>query len=163
MTSDQTEESNTDATTEPDPESPEAQAAAEAATARADRADAGAAGDGPDEPVETRQERRDGRWRERAQTAEARIEHMQRAEVARLLAERVTDAEAALTLSNAAMADLLDEDGNVNPNAVQELADEVAEQRPYLRKTPTHHADIGPRRPPGQSSSPSWGRLLKGG
>ena len=154
----QTEETNASAETE----SQEAQAIPE------DAADDGGAPGGEAAPgqlgpgLTDRQARRSAHWRERATSAEARAERLARREVLRLLGERVTDPEAALTLDGGNLADLLDEDGDVDAEAVAELADRVAEARPYLRN-PSHHMDLGPKRTsPGRGRSATWGSLVKG-
>src|SRR4051794_2553632 len=93
-----------------------------------------------DSTAEDRQARRDARWRERATAAEARADRMTVREVLRLLGDRVADAQAALTLDGTDVADLLDEDGDVDEEAVADLAGRVLAARPYLRRTAMHHA-----------------------
>jgi hypothetical protein len=109
---------------------------------------------------QSRQARRDDRWRDRARTAEGRAERLARREVLRLLGERVTDPEAALMLSGADLADLLDDDGDVDGEAVAELAGRVAEARPYLRPA-VHHGDIGPKSSLPQRRSSTWDGVIR--
>lgn len=109
---------------------------------------------------QSRQARRDERWRDRARAAEERAERLARREVLRLLGEQVTDPEAALMLSGADLADLLDDDGDVDGEAVAELAGRVAEARPYLQPQ-VHHGDIGPRASLPQRRTASWDGVIR--
>lgn len=113
--------------------------------------DAEPTGDQLESDLTDRQARRSAHWRDRATSAEARAERLAHREVLRLLGERVSDPEAAMVLDGGNLADLLDEDGDVDPEAVAELAGRVTDSRPYLR-IPAHHMDLGPKQ-----TSPSWG------
>jgi hypothetical protein len=115
-----------------------------------------------DSAPEDRQARRDARWRERATVAEARADRLARREVLRLLGERVADAEAALTLDETEVADLLNEDGDVDEAAVADLAGRVLTARPYLRRSAVHHADLGPRQSLPRRTTATWSGLLSG-
>lgn len=160
MTDETTTEEVTHAPTEQHPES-----RAEAKT-RAGRETAGdapvEAGDADElEPSLTgRQARRDERWRDRARAAEARADRLATREVLRLLGGRVSDAQVALAMSGEAVADLLTEEGEVDDEAVADLAARVLEQHPALRKS-AHHLDLGPKQSTSQRGSASWGGLLR--
>jgi hypothetical protein len=78
-----------------------------------------------------RQERNEAR--EALSQAEVRIAAMQTREVERLAAEHLAQPGDLFTLSGKALADLLDDDGNVDPEAVAEAAADVLASRPGLR------------------------------
>jgi len=153
----------------PDPTEETAGAATESQEAQAITGDhpegAATEGEAAEDQLEPgltdRQSRRSAHWRERATAAEARAERLARREVLRLLGERVADPEAALTLDGGTISDLLDEDGEVDTGAVEELAGRVTEARPYLRN-PSHHMDIGPKASLPQGRKATWGSVIKG-
>lgn len=113
------------------------------------------------EPVADRQARRDTRWRDRAQAAEARAERLATREVLRLLGDRVSDPQAALALSGADIGDLLDDGGDVDAQAVADLAEKVAAAHTMLRPV-GHHLDLGPRATPVRRREASWGSIIRG-
>lgn len=136
-----------------------------------DRAEAGGGGEQPDEDgldgaedeglTKGRHARRSAHWRDRATTAEARAERLTHREVLRLLGERVSDPQAALILDGGNLADLLDQDGDVDPRAVAELAGRVTDSRPYLR-IPGVNMDLGPKASLPQGRKATWGSMIKG-
>lgn len=145
-------------------DSPEPEAAAPAAEETVTGPQEGTQAAQPDEGgAEDRQARRDGRWRERAQVAEVRAERLARREVLRLLGSVITDPEAALILGQVDVSDLMDDDGDVDTEAVQVLADELVQARPYLRVSgPVHHGDLGAKAVMPQRQSQSWGAVIGG-
>lgn len=99
-------------------------------------------------------------YRQRLRAAESerdglaeRLEGMQRAEAERVAGESLTDAED-LWLSGTQLVDLLDDDGNVNPETVAESAAALVEAKPHLaRRRFQGSADGGPR--PSSPAPPS--------
>jgi hypothetical protein len=108
-----------------------------------------------------RETRRDERWRDRARTAEDRADRLTKREVLRLLAQRVADPEVALTMSGEDVGTFLTEDGDVDENAVADLAERIATEHPSLRPR-THHMDLGPKASPVQGRAASWGSVIRG-
>ena len=117
-----TTENPTDAATDA-AEAPETQAAPEAeATPKGNR------------EARYRVERNEAR--EALAQAQARIEALQTRELHRLAGEHLAQPEDLLTLGGVELAELLDEDGNVGPEAVAEAAAALVETRPGLAKNP---------------------------
>lgn len=74
--------------------------------------------------------------REALSQAEARVLALQTRELHRLAGEHLAQPEDLLTLGGVELAELLDEDGNVDPEAVADAAADLIESRPGLAKNP---------------------------
>lgn len=115
------------------------------------------------------------KWRTKLRAAEgerdalaATVETMQRAEVARLAGVFLSQGGDLLELGGHELADLISEDGTVDPERVAELAKELQLSRPGLSKHgvgATHQnfgqVAVGPASARGGSKT-SWGAVLKG-
>ena len=115
------------------------------------------------------------KWRTRLRVAEgerdalaATVETMQRAEVARLAGVFLSQGGDLLELGGHELADLLTEEGTVDPERVNELAKELQLSRPGLSRHgvgATHQnfgqVAVGPASARGGSKA-SWGAVLKG-
>ncbi|GHP16749.1 hypothetical protein RN2511_014850 [Rhodococcus sp. NKCM2511] len=115
------------------------------------------------------------KWRTKLRAAEgerdalaATVETMQRAEVARLAGVFLSQGNDLLELGGHELADLISEDGTVDPERVAELAKELQLSRPGLSKHgvgATHQnfgqVAVGPAASRGGSKA-SWGAVLKG-
>ena len=66
----------------------------------------------------------------------ARVEALQTRELHRLAGEHLAQPEDLLTLGRVELAELLDDDGNVDPEAVADAAAALIETRPGLAKNP---------------------------
>lgn len=154
--SDQTEGTNASAETE----SQEAQTIPDAA--HAGGAPGGEAAEDELEPGLTdRQARRDERWRDRARAAEERADRLTTREVLRVLGRQVNDAKVALAMAGEPVGNLLDDDGDVDEDAVAALAKRVLAQHPTLHRT-GHHMDLGPKASLPQGRRATWGGLVSG-
>ena len=96
-----------------------------------------------DAPAEDRQSKRDAEFRERAVAAETRAARLASHEVERLLGQHVTSPADALALAQIDPADFLDDNDDVDEAALLVFVNEVCETRPWLRKAPSHHGDLG--------------------
>lgn len=94
--------------------------------------------------------------RQERDAALARIEALQLREVHRLAGEHLAQPADLLTLGEATLAELLDDDGNVDPEAVADAAAAVVEARPGLAKNPKVAAVDSTQ---GHGGSPGGGRL----
>lgn len=74
--------------------------------------------------------------REELSAAQARIEALQTRELERLAAEHLAQPADLLALGEVPLTELLDDDGNVVPEAVAEAAEALIESRPGLAKNP---------------------------
>lgn len=97
--------------------------------------------DEPDEGVEGQESgnREAARYRVRAREAEAErdrlrgvVERFQRVEVERVVGDRLVNPTDLFEIAGATIADLLDEAGTVDPDAVTARVDELITARPYL-------------------------------
>ena len=121
----------------------------------------------------SRQERRDQAARERAAELETerdklagRVEALQRAEVERLAAQVLAQAEDLFAVGGVKLEDVLDDEGNVDPDAVAAMAAALVDQRPGLSvnaEIKRGYADWGHSRTknndlhaPGGTGAPSW-------
>lgn len=93
-----------------------------------------------DKPL-SRQERRDEQARQRAQELEqerdalaGRVEALQRREIERLAGEVLAQPGDLLELGKVSLDDVLDDEGNVDPDAVAKAAAGLVETRPGLSK-----------------------------
>lgn len=107
------------------------------------------------------------RYRRRLREAEAerdtlaeRVERMQRAEVERLAGTRLSVGADIFTVGGAALAELLDEHGNVAPERVSAAADELVSARPGL--APSRWPDMGQGNRGAAAPARSWARVLGG-
>jgi hypothetical protein len=112
--------------------------------------------------------RREATYRIRAREAEAtttalmeRVTRMQRAEVERLASPLHDPGD--LWTSGVELVELLDEDGEVDPQRVAEAVAALADSKPYMLKPP-RRADFGQgrRTPVDDGSGTSWGEVLRG-
>ncbi|WP_377640100.1 hypothetical protein [Oryzobacter terrae] len=115
----------------------------------------------PDESGNGRQARRDELWRDRARAAEERAIRLASREVLRLLAQRVSDPEVALAMSGEEVRSLLTDDGDVDEEAVVDLAERMTTAYPTLRPR-AHHLDLGPKASPVKRHNASWGSVIRG-
>ncbi|MFV1355714.1 hypothetical protein ABFV47_01395 [Mycolicibacterium fortuitum] len=108
-------------------------------------------------------------YRVRAREAEAerdalaaRVEALQRAEILRLAAEGGMAApEDLFALTEAVVADYLNEESDVSPEAVAEAVSELLAERPGLRKrTPGYDPSQGTGGRPQPKREPNWGALF---
>lgn len=107
-----------------------------------------------------RTERNDAR--EALATATARIDGMQARDVERIAGKLLSAPGDLLTLSGKTVADFRDENGDIDPELVEDAATEVLAARPGLRPN-VGATDLSQGH--GNShvvSSPSWSDLLKG-
>lgn len=120
--------------------------------------------DGPEAPQGHREARyrveRNDAVRERDTLAQ-RLEALQTRELERIASKSLAHPADLLTLSGKTLADLLDDDGEVDAVKVQALADEVLGTRPGLKARtlatdPTQGGTGSPGIP-----APSWGNLLQ--
>lgn len=97
-------------------------------------------------------------------TLATRLETMQRAEAERLAAEHLA-AGADLWLTGTQVADLLDDDGNLDPTKVATAATTLGTDRPHWRRTSTAAAPAGEvtgrDKIDGDAPSRSWSDLLR--
>lgn len=93
-------------------------------------------------------------------SATARIEAFQTREIERLAGEHLSAPGDLLTLSGRALADFVDENGDIDAEAVEEAAREVLDSRPGLRK-PAQAIDRSQGRGGTERSMPSWDALLQ--
>lgn len=112
--------------------------------------------------------------RARAQQAEAErdtalalVDALRRAEIARLAADTLAVPSDLFTLGGVDVADLVDDDGHVDPEKVSEAVTALLETRPglavaELRKPPTGYQNSGQGQTPRweSESSATWGKLL---
>lgn len=105
--------------------------------------------------------------RERDRLAE-QVQRMQTADVARVAADTLAEGGDLLALGGTTLPDLLDDDGNVDPDAVRSAAAELVRARPGLRRGPTG-AEVrngigqgsGPAPRTGGSGSGGWSEALR--
>jgi hypothetical protein len=144
----------TDAPQAPSPEGP---------TAREDGPPSSPPQEEADEQVEVdnRQTRRDAEFRTRAVAAEARADRLAAREVERLLAAFVTSPADALALGESTAGRFVNEQGDVDTDALEEFARTVTASRPWLRKVQGHHGDMGPKRTAVARPSPTWSDAFK--
>jgi hypothetical protein len=116
-----------------------------------------------------RANRREATYRIRAREAEAtaislmeRVTKMQRAEVERQAAARLHD-PSDLWTAGVELIELLDEDGEVDQQRVDEAVAALADSKPYMVKPP-RGANFGQGRRTlvDSDSGPSWGQVLRG-
>ncbi|ORA07421.1 hypothetical protein [Mycobacterium arosiense] len=142
-----------------------AESPADAQTVPGQGIDAGEPESGSESPNGSR-EARFRKERNEARTAlaeaQARIEAYQRREVERLAADLAQPGDL-LELGGVSLADLLGEDGEVDPEAVAEAVAALVESRPGLAKNPRQRAVDPSQGLGGQSgkASPTWGDLLR--
>ncbi|MFA7511858.1 MAG: hypothetical protein WCZ29_15370 [Mycolicibacterium vanbaalenii] len=132
----------------------------------ADEADAEA----PAENADTVKEAK--KYRQRAQAAEAerdtlrtRLESMQRNEVERLAAEHLKDGTD-LWRDGAQLADLLDDDGNIDPDKITDVTQTLVTAHPHWRKLapaapPASIVTATDKIAPGEKQA-TWSDLLQG-
>src|SRR6187397_1953819 len=81
---------------------------------------------GPEQVEPSKQERRDERWRGRALTAETRLSQYQERDVLQQIASfGVGDARLVWREGGVALADVLNEDGDVDVEALREVVERV--------------------------------------
>lgn len=100
--------------------------------------------------------------REALAAAEARIEAFQTREVERLAAEKLSNPADLMALGGVALADLLDDDGEIDPEKVDAVAAEILDSRPGLHKQ-RHPSGYDPTQGIGGNpgkAQPTWGDLL---
>ena len=101
-------------------------------------------------------------------TATARVEQLQRAQVEQLAATALAQGGDLLELGGVQLGDLLDEDGDVDPELVAAAATTLLAGRPGLR-APTRTADAGRAGIGAQgdreaaTEAPTWQGVLRGG
>lgn len=91
--------------------------------------------------------------------ANARIERMQRAEAERIAGNHLSDSSDLFALGGRDLADLLNDEGDVDAEAVDALAREIIKTRPGLRKYSAVDRTIGLSGP--VHSAPTWDALFK--
>lgn len=99
----------------------------------------------------------------------ARVETMQRAEAERMASARLSVGGDLFDVGRLELAALLDDDGNVSPDAVREAVTALVRTRPGLAAAPPR----APRPDPsqgggggnaiGESADEGWGKVLSGG
>ena len=117
-----------------------------------------------DEP-EDRQTRRDSTMRERATKAEARASRLASKEVLRALSVYVSSPVDALVLGEVDPLDFLDDNDDVDVDAVEQFAETISKDRPWLRRTtpsPHTHADLGTKKRNVVARSTSWAKVFRG-
>ena len=91
--------------------------------------------------------------------AQARVSEMNRAEAERVAAQRLADATD-LWASGVAMADVLGEDGLIDPDRVDEAVSGLLGRKPHLGRrgpiTPPASNVTGDGKPPGGNRGPTW-------
>ncbi|MGP4058886.1 hypothetical protein ACTWP6_29415 [Mycobacterium sp. 4D054] len=112
------------------------------------------------------------KYRQRAQAAEAerdtlktRLESLQRNEIERLAAEHLKDGTD-LWRDGAQLADLLDDDGNIDPTKIADLTQTLVTAHPHWRKLapaapPASIVTATDKILPGEKQA-TWSDLLKG-
>jgi hypothetical protein len=117
---------------------------------------------------EGRRNSREATYRIRAKEAEAttralqeRVTRMQKAEVQRMAAQLHDPAD---LWQQVELVELLDEDGEVDPERVAGAVAALAHSKPYLLKPPprTRGFGQGRRTPIDQGSGTTWGAVLRG-
>ena len=99
--------------------------------------------------------------REQVTALTARIEQLQQREVEQIAAAHLSAPADLLTLGGVTLADLLDDDGNVDADKVTAVAADVLGTRPGLRPNqPAIDPSQGSGGNPGKST-PTWGSLLR--
>ncbi|WP_141682016.1 hypothetical protein [Mycobacterium malmoense] len=101
--------------------------------------------------------------RDELAAARSRVEALQLRELVRLAGEHLAQPADLLALGGVALADLLDDDGNVDPDAVAEAAAALIESRPGLARNPRVLA-TDPTQGTGGSDGkgkPNWADLFK--
>ncbi len=111
------------------------------------------------------------KWRTRLRQAEAerdtlaqRLARMQQAEVDRLVAERMADPEDLRVLGKVEVADLLDDEGLVDVDKVDQAVSDVLKSKPRLAKDyePDAEGFDGGARQSVSNSGASWSSVLGG-
>ncbi|WP_237071883.1 hypothetical protein [Mycobacterium avium] len=74
--------------------------------------------------------------RQERDAALARVEQLQTRELLRLAGEHLAQPADLLALGEVTLAELLDDDGNIDPEAVAEAAAALVESRPGLARNP---------------------------
>ena len=130
--------------------------------------DDGAQGDAQDDAEGRTASRREASYRIRAREAEAgrdalqeRVTRMQHAEVERMAARLHDPAD--LWGAGVDLLELLNEDGEVDPERVAEAVAALADSKPYLLK-PSRGSNFGQgrRTPVDMGSGSTWGSVLRG-
>jgi hypothetical protein len=132
---------------------------------------AGAAPEAAQDDDRGRDERpatREARYRREAREAQAqvaelteRVTRMQRAEVERMAARLHNPSD--FWTAGVDLAELLNEDGEVNPERVAEAVAALADSKPYLMKPPRRsNFGQGNRTPVDLDSGTTWGSVLRG-
>ncbi len=93
-----------------------------------------------------------------------RLARMQQVEVDRLVASRMADPEDLRVLGKIEIADLLDDEGEVDPDKVEQAVSDLLERKPRLAKDyePNAAGFDGGARQSVSASLPTWGSVLGG-
>jgi hypothetical protein len=111
---------------------------------------------------------REARYRREAREAQAqvaelidRVTRMQRAEVERLAARLHNPGD--LWTAGVDLVELMNEDGEVDPERVAEAVAALADSKPYLLKPPrSYNFGQGKRTPVDSGTGTTWGSVLRG-
>ncbi len=111
------------------------------------------------------------KWRIRLRAVEAerdglaaRVAAFTRAEVERHAAPRLADPDDLFSLGKVEVADLLDDEGEVDPEKVEQAVTDLLERKPRLARNYEPDADgfDGGARKSVSNSPPTWGSVLGG-